>query len=273
MIRAKPGTGRELTANMMRHSLLVLVALLFLAGCKTDLYSNITEREANQMMAALMQNGIVASKTPVRDGLFTLQVDSSDIASALTVLDRNGLPQRNRQSIGQVFQRSGMISSPFEERVRYVFALGEEVAQTIQQIDGILEARVHIVMPEEPALGQQARPSSAAVFIRQQAGYDLEFLTPQIRRLVSSSIEGVEYEAVTVVLVEAQPAAIAAAATSDYQTPIPGISVRSSSVTPFWSLVGGLVAACLLFMATTVALALRNRRGRRDASDNDGEAA
>lgn len=257
----------------MRKTLLVLAALLVLAGCKTDLYSNITEREANQMMAALMQNGIDASKTPVRDGLFTLQVDSSDIAAALTILDRTGLPQRGRQSIGQVFQRSGMISSPFEERVRYIFALGEEVAQTIQQIDGILEARVHIVMPEEPALGQQARPSSAAVFIRQQAGFDLEFLTPQIRRLVSSSIEGVEYEAVTVVLVEAQPSAAPVAMTSDYQTPLPGISIRASSVVPFWSLVGGLAGMCLLFLATTVALVVRGRRGQRTSGESDGETA
>jgi len=257
---------------MMRKTLILLSAVVFLAACKTDLYSNITEREANEMMAVLFQNGIEASKTPVRDGMFNLQVDASDISSSLSVLDAQGLPRNERQSIGQVFERSGMISSPFEERVRYVYALGEEVAQTLQQIDGILVARVHIVMPEEPALGQEAQPSSAAVFIRYQPGRDFDFLTPQIRRLVSSSIEGVEYEAVTVVLVEAQPAPGANMMVTDYQTLLPGLTVRNGSVTMFWSLFGGLAGATALFMALTIILALRGRRRRR-GDDGDEEAA
>lgn len=257
---------------MVRKKLLLLSALLLIAACKADLYSNITEREANEMMAVLFQNGIHASKTPVKDELFNLQVDASDISGALLALDEQGLPRNERKSIGEVFQRSGMISSPFEERVRYIYALGEEVAQTLQQIDGILVARVHIVMPEEPALGQVPRPSSAAVFIRYQPGRDFDFLTPQIRRLVSSSIEGVEYEAVTVVLIEAQASPVSAIDAIGYQMPLPGLSVRKGSIVMFWSVFGSLAGIATLFMASTLFFALRGRKRSRN-EDGDEETA
>lgn len=257
----------------MRKSLILLAALAFLAGCKTDLYSNISEREVNEMMGVLMQNGITATKVSVSDGLFSLQVDSSEISAALAILDAQGLPRGSRQSIGEVFQRSGMISSPFEERIRYIYALGEEVAQTIQQIDGVLVARVHIVMPEDPPLGQPPRPSSAAVFIRQRAGFDLEFLTPQIRRLVSSSIEGVDYESVTVVLVEAQPSQPLVSPSEDLRTVLPGLQLHAASVTTFWTVVGGLAAACAVFLGTTVFVALRGRMRRRKTEDGAEELA
>lgn len=261
---------------MIRRWLLVIVALLALSACRTDLYTNVTEREANEMMAALLQHGISAQKAPLRDNLFALSVGNADVSEALGILDGLGLPRRNRQSIGEVFQRAGMISSPFEERVRYIYALGEEVAQTLQQIDGILVARVHIVMPEEPGLGQTARPSSAAVFIRQRQGYDLEFLTPQIRRLVSSSIEGVDYEAVTVVLVEAQPAPrMAEGGRTDLNQIIPGLVLHQASVGTFWMIVGGAGAALLLLLAVTLFLAMRLMRGgrRRAAAEGDGDLA
>lgn len=259
---------------MIRRWLLLMVALVALAGCRTDLYTNVTEREANEMMAALLQNGISAEKAPLRDNLFALSVGNADVSQALTILDELGLPRRNRQSIGEVFQRAGMISSPFEERVRYIHALGEEVAQTLQQIDGILVARVHIVMPEEPGLGQQARPSSAAVFIRQRQGYDLEFLTPQIRRLVSSSIEGVDYEAVTVVLIEAQPAPrLNENGRSELNQVIPGLVLHQASVGTFWTIAGGMGAALVLLLATTVLLTIRLLRGGKRRAEGDGDAA
>jgi type III secretory pathway lipoprotein EscJ len=114
-----------------------------------------------------------------------------------------------------MFEKTGIMSSPFEERVRYINALGEEVAQTLSQIDGVISARVHIVLPDAPSLGQPVKPSSAAVFIKHQPGVDLDFFQPQIRRLVSSAIEGLEYSAVTVVLVDAAPTKVSTMAAGD----------------------------------------------------------
>lgn len=229
----------------LRRAVLV-VCLLFLAACRTEIYSNLPERDANEMMAVLLDGGVEATKTAGKEG-YSLQVDASEVQRALEILSANGLPRGERESIGQVFAKSGIVSSPFEERVRYVYALSEEVARTLQEIDGVLVARVHIVMPEAPALGEVAKPSSAAVFIRTREGYDLEYLTPQIRRLVANSIEGLTFDAVTVILVEARPPA----AQGDRDAPslrsvLPGVQVHMSSVTLFWTWFGGMLALLLV---------------------------
>lgn len=255
----------------LRPVLLVLASLVFLAGCRTDLYTNLEEREANEMLSVLMDEGIQATKSTLGDSLFTVTVSNDDVGDALAVLDAQGLPQRARQSLGQVFARSGIVSSPFEERVRYIYALSEEVAQTLQQIDGVLVARVHIVMPEEAELGRETRPASAAVFIKQKLGFDLDFLMPQIRRLVANSIEGLAYEDVTVVLVEAQRQAVSMREPGQtLYEPIPGVRVSASTVPLVWGAVSAF-GALVLALIGLLAWALRRRASRGlDDAENAG---
>lgn len=241
----------------------LISSLFLLSACQTEIYTNLTEREANEMLAALMESGIDAEKSSIGEENFTVAVANDDVRDALAVLSEQGLPQNNRQSIGQVFAKSGIVSSPFEERVRYIYALGEEVAQTLQQIDGVLVARVHVVMPEAPELGQEAKPSSAAVFIKQKVGYDLDFLVPQIRRLVANSIEGVKYEEVSVVLVEAQPQDHGEVSKDDdVVETLPGLRVSAGASTVVWLWVAAAVLV-LLAMAGGAAFLMRQNAGLR----------
>lgn len=252
---------------------LVLLCTLVLSACSVDLYSNLSESEANEMLAILMSNGVVAEKSKLAE-TFTLQVEKDDMVRAITILTGKGYPKITRESIGSVFQKGGIISSPFEERVRYIYALGEEVAQTLSQIDGVLTARVHVVLPDQPQLGQPVKPSSAAVFIKHEPGVDLEFFVPQIRRLVSSSIEGMDYSAVTVVLAEALPSELGAThADEPMVSVIPGLMVKQSDVSYFWWLAYGALAALLVLLAATVttgALLFRRRARQREAVPGSG---
>lgn len=262
--------GRAATA-------LALGALLLLAGCKTDLYTNLSEYEANQMLAVMMANGISADKQAIGEG-FTVLVEKDDMLRAIALLNDKGFPRNTRTSIGQVFQKSGIISSPFEERVRYIYALGEEVAQTLSQIDGVVSARVHIVLPEEPQLGQPVRPSSAAVFIKHEPNVDLEFFVPQIRRLVSSAIEGLDYAAVTVVLTEAAPTETQPLQVDERMVEIlPGLSIRQADAGRFWTIAYGVLGVVGLAFAGCVAglvyyLRKRPRRARAAAAAEPGTA-
>ncbi len=261
-----PGVGRMETAiAIWRRLRLVLTAAFVavsLAACQSALYSNLSEPEANEMLAVLMANGVSASKAAAKEG-FTLSVAERDMLRAIALLKDAGYPRSSRDSIGRVFQKSGIMSSPFEERVRYIYALGEDVAQTLSYIDGVVTARVHIVLPDAPQLGRPIKPSSASVFIRHRPGVDLDFFVPQIRRLVSSAIEGLEYQAVTVVLTEAQPTRSANPTTTIGTVEVlPGLSVRETDVGRFWQVAGlaGLVLAVLL--ATSIAAIVIALRGR-----------
>ncbi len=244
--------------------ILILISLLFLAGCKTDLYRNLSEREANEMLAVLMSNGISASKEYLGDEGVTLQVEETDLPRAIDALKQNGLPRENRESLGQVFEKSGIMSSPFEERVRFVYALGEEVSKTLTEIDGVLNARVHIVLPEDPDLGEELKPSSAAVFIKHRVGVDLDFATPAIKRLVSGAIEGVGYDTVTVLLVEAeQPSLSQPPAEASFVQVLPGLGVRNADSDLFWQMLIGFGALVLLLFVSNIAtmLGLLKARG------------
>jgi type III secretion protein J len=249
-----------------RIKMLAVVAALALAGCQQDVYSNLSEIEANQMLAILTANGVLVDKISKgsKDG-FTLAVDRRDMLRAIALLRDGGYPKSTHVPLSKTFEKTGIMSSPFEERVRYINALGEEVAQTLSQIDGVIAARVHIVLPDAPSLGQPVKPSSAAVFIKHQPGVDLDFFQPQIRRLVSSAIEGLEYSAVTVVLVDAAPTKVSAVQGEPPRMVeiLPGLNITETSQQRFWEIAIGLGAIITLLVAFGVAAFLGPwRRGR-----------
>jgi len=47
-----------------------------------------------------------------------------------------------------------------------IYALSEELSRTVSEIDGVISARVHVVLPENDPLRRDLVPSSASVFIR-----------------------------------------------------------------------------------------------------------
>ena len=187
-----------------RGLLLVLLAVLMLGACQEELYSGLTEREANDMIALLGRNGIPASKTAAKDGLITLGVERHQLVDAVELLRSHGYPREHYDTVGQVFQKQGLVSSPTEDRVRLVYALSQELNDTLSRIDGVLSARVHVVMPELATNGTPEAPSSAAVFIRYQDTFDLSQHVPQIKTLVANSIEGLAYDDVSVALFPVQ---------------------------------------------------------------------
>ncbi|WP_210321252.1 type III secretion system inner membrane ring lipoprotein SctJ [Aquibium microcysteis] len=274
-----PGRAQPLVLSQRRRLpqgfRLAAAGLLFLlAGCQADLYSNLTETEANEMLGVLLANDVSADKKALGEGVFTLVVGKDDILRSLEILKNSGLPRVQGASMGQVFAKSGIVSSPFEERIRYVYALGEDVAKTIQQIDGVLTARVHIVLPEKAEFGQDVKPSSAAVFIKQRPQVDLDFLVPQIRRLVSNSIEGVSFDNVAVVLVEAQDVPLMPGTRNapEMRDVLPGVRVAAASMDMLWMWVGGFAAVLLLSIVGNVALMVARMRSGKPASTREADA-
>lgn len=179
------------------------LALLVACGQQVALFNNMSERDANEVLAALDRAGIVANKQPGKEGAVHLLVAQADVARAVERLDSEGLPRERRASMGDVFRKEGLISSPLEERARYLWALSQELSETLAQIDGVLTARVHVVLPERSTGGEPGLPSSAAVFIKHRREVDLTSHLPELKRLVASSIPGLSIEKVNVVLMPA----------------------------------------------------------------------
>jgi type III secretion protein J len=165
------------------------------------LYTDLDERQANEIVSTLLRRHIYATRSARQDKLFAVVVDESDFAKAVQILNENGLPRQNFPTLGEVFKKEGLVSSPTEERARYIYGLSQELARTVSEMDGVLSARVHIVLPENDPLRQQSIPSSASVFIRHQASAPVADRVPQIKMLIANGIAGLTYDKVSVSLV------------------------------------------------------------------------
>lgn len=192
---------------MKLGSCLALSAVLLLAGCskETTLHSGLEEQQANLVMAALLDVGINCSKVAGDEGTWNVMVDETKFAQAVDLLEKKGLPRRPHQGIGEVFKKTGMISSTSEERIRFMDALAQDLAKTISCIDGVIDARVHIVLPENDPFARHVLPSSAAVAIRSRWDVDLTDVIPSVKGLVKNSIEGLTAEKIMVTIFRDSP--------------------------------------------------------------------
>jgi type III secretion protein J len=254
--------------------LLLLALLPLLAACKVELYSNLTEQEANEILAALLSRGVDAEKVPGREQTSTVNVEKSQLAQAIDILKAEGLPREKLASMGEVFQKQGLVSSPLEERVRLIYALSQELSTTLGHIDGVVTARVHVVLSEGDGEGPST-PSSAAVFIKYRESYDLDVLVPQIKRLVTNSIAGLSYDKVSVVLIPAEtplPTAAAAspAASGGGLRQVLMVRLDKGSMPAFVAIVGSLAVLLLAALGASGFLYWRLRESGRKPAVADG---
>ncbi len=198
----------------MRPTLIGLCILLAACG-RAELYGKLTEPQANEMIAVLQSAGISASKTDAGEAGWTLTTNQGDFAKAVEVLHAQGYPREEFASLGTVFKKEGFVSSPTEERARLVFGLSQELSHTISEIDGVVQARVHLALPESQPLQDAAQPSSASVFIKYRPGANIEAQVGKVKALIVNSVEGLKYENVTVETFPAQPLPMAQTGTTE----------------------------------------------------------
>jgi type III secretion protein J len=228
-----------------------------MAACQMDLHTKASEPDANEMLGALLSAGLAAKKhSPDGGKTWTISIDDRDAVRAIDVLRTNALPRARRATMGELFKKEGLVSSPSEERVRFIFGVEQELAETVSRIDGVMVARVHIVLPNNDPLASNVKPSSASVFVKHQRNADLQAMVPAIKNLVLHAVEGLDYNRVTVTLV----AAAAQAAKAPGAAANAGASAAAAPTehSP-WLPVGSVAAVAVLLLGGGIAL---KRSGR-----------
>lgn len=190
--------------NLVTKFLIVFMMVLALAGCKKELFSELSEREANDMLAILQKSGVSVEKQPGKKSFVRLMVKESQMADAINILKSFGYPREEFLDICDIFEKNSMISSPMEERVRFICAVQQGLSETLSQLDGVITARVHVVMPENDVSGEELVPSTASVFIKYSSDVNLQAFIPQIKLLINNSIEGLDYGKISVALFPAE---------------------------------------------------------------------
>lgn len=191
---------------MRARILIVLLALV--SGCRSELLHSVDEHEANAIVRVLDAAGIGAWKERSAS-TYRIDVSSSELPRALTVLEANGLPRAPETSLASTFGETSLIATPDEERARMMSALAGELSLTIARLPGVRDARVHIALPSQPASldAPRGRPT-ASVLLRTEPAASVD--ETSTRALIAHAVEGLDVADIHIVRVNDEGEAQAA---------------------------------------------------------------
>lgn len=194
--RLQPTWLREKMSQWRRVLCVMLISLLA-AACQTELYRGLNQRDANEMTAILARNGVQVVREQTDATTYKLMVPKEEFNRSVEILKRLGYPRETFQSLGDVFKGEGLIISPFEQRIRMMHALNQEMVRTISAIDGVIQARVHVVVPELDLRGMPMTKPTASVVVHHRTGTDTGELSAKIRLMVAHGVQGLAYKDVS----------------------------------------------------------------------------
>lgn len=177
-------------------------------------------------------------------------VFASDIWAAVDALNAAGLPRSRFANLGEMFRREGIVATPTEERVRFMHGVSQELSNTLTSIDGVVGARVHLVIPQNDPLAEKNKVASASVFIKHRLEIDMQPMLPAIKSLVLRSVEGLTFDTVFVSFFPAERPAVSSAA--PIQAPLFGVRLPRYLAGWLNPLLGLLVLGSLALSAYTL---------------------
>lgn len=227
------------------------IPLLLLACCSAEIERGLNARSASQVATALERAGIGATLQPEPEGsAFAVRVPAKDVARALDLLRAQHLPQRPEVGLAQVYAEPALVPTTTEERARYELAVAGELARTIEELPGVVDARVHVAAPTRDPLAQPdeaaPRPRASVLIHTQESGMGAR--QEDIKKLVAGAVDGLHADNVSVVVARRSP-------TSTPSTPHRGVPAA-------WMVLASALIAALavaLLYAISYVRALRHK--------------
>jgi flagellar M-ring protein FliF len=222
------------------------------------LYSGLESQDVGRMASALERAGIEFDVNP--EGTSIL-VPYGKTARARMLLAQQGLPSGASSGYELFDQLGSMGLTSFMQEVTRVRALEGEIARTVQSIEGVQAARVHLVMPDAGSFRRKKRSPSGSVVIR-MIGSRGEFAgTQAIRHLVAAAVPGMKIEDVSVLSTEGT--VLAAAGDSSVRAPHTMLELEQKMSRQIEESAGRTLAPYLGIGNYQVSVALRLNTDRR----------
>lgn len=248
-----------------------MLTVVVVAGCKEVLYSDLSEIEANEMVAVLAASDIASSRMRDKDGIYALSVDEVYVAEAVVLLRAEGYPKEKFQSLGDIFNSDGIIGTPFEQNARFIHAMNEELSHALSSISGVRSAKVLTTAPVAGRYERSAPAATASVTVHYEEGFDATGNIGNFKRLVASAVPNLEYENVTVTVFKAGGIISTMPAATETVLPVSDVKVEpvKMSLLPdgSWDIQqAGRVMSILSFLAAAllaVKFLYRHDRNRR----------
>ena len=180
--------------------LIAIIAASAMYGGKPDmvpLFSNMETKDAGEVAAKLKELKVNYEIIENKQGA-TINVAAADVHEARLQLATEGLPRGNEGF--EIFDDSKLGVTEFQNKVNYLQALQGELTRTIEQIEAVEKARVHIVMPEDSLYKKNEKPATASIMLMLKPNVQLSKKEIKgIVNLTSKSVQGLSPENITVV--------------------------------------------------------------------------
>lgn len=170
------------------------------SGDLKTLYSGLPPAEAQEVARRLGAKDVPYEIS--KDGT-AVSVPAGRIDEVRMQLASEGLPRSGRQGF-EMFDKPNWMGSDFAEKVNYQRALEGELERTIQTLDEVEGVRVHLVMPHDSLFTEQVRSAKASVLLKLRAGRISDDKIDAITNLVSSAVDNLQPQDVTIVDADGQ---------------------------------------------------------------------
>ncbi len=160
------------------------------------LYSNLSREDLNNMSRILSENGITFIVSTDQNAI---EVVPSYSRQARMLLAESGLP--SAESTGyQLFDRVNTLGlTSFMQNVTNKRAIEGELVRTIQMINRVSSARVHLVIEERNVFRQNNGANSSASVVLKTTGKLASRSINAIRHMVAAAVPGLASDNVTIV--------------------------------------------------------------------------
>ncbi|WP_435768368.1 flagellar basal-body MS-ring/collar protein FliF [Nocardioides sp. SYSU DS0651] len=192
-------TGQKAVALIGTAALLIAAFMVFRwasAPSYSPLYSNLSGEDASAVIEELDAQGVPYEIT---GGGGTIMVPRAEVYTTRIALSGKGLPASTDSGGYHLLDDQGLDTSEFQEQTDFKRAMEGELSSTIEAIDGVETAVVHLALPEKQVFSDQQDPATASVLVDTATGTTLDEEQVQaVVHLVASSIDGLDPKKVTV---------------------------------------------------------------------------
>jgi flagellar M-ring protein FliF len=174
-----------------------LMAIMFRVGSedKALLFSNIDIAEAGEITQRLEQANIAYE---LKGDGSTIMVARSKVLEARMMLSADGLPSRGSVGYELFDNQDALGATQFQQNVNKLRALEGELVRTIESLDGVKGARVHLVLPDRQLFEREKQKPTASIVLA-LAGADLSpGQVRAVRNLVASAVPDLSPGRVTI---------------------------------------------------------------------------
>ena len=237
---------------MTKRSAILCCALLLAACRPQQLLRDLSEQQANEVVAVLQAQALSVRKEDRGKAGFAVQVEQADFPAAVDLLKQYDLPSRTRVDVAAAFPADALVASPQAEQARLLSAVEQRLEQSLAALPEVTRARVQVSYPlRQAGSGKAEPPMRAAVLITYRNDVDESVLVGEVKRFVKNSFTNIDYDDISVLL---------------YRTPAVYRSAAAppaAGAPPWYAL--PTLALTLAAAAMSAAMLLRRRRAAMPA--------